>query len=1856
MMLPPDSHAESRQAFRRLPHWFASLLLALLCAGAAQAENPGAPPTRSPLLTQVDQIRRLSAEQARRGYPVRIRGVVTSYDSSDPQGVDLFVQDSTAGIFVEATGMKLDLHPGQQVEVEGVSSFVDFAPQIDKPRVQVLGVGAMPEARRTSYEDLVSTREDSQWVEVEAVVRSAYIYGERMMLDLKLEGGKIEARLPYPSLEAGWLVDAKVRLHGTCATMFNKRNQLLGIELHVPSLSEISVEEPAPADPFAVPVRPIVSLLQFTPQGAFNHRIRLHGVATMLRTGKHLFIRDVTGSVSVELAEGAKLLPGDEVDVLGFPALGQYAPVLEDAEVRKTGSGPPPEPATVTAQQALQGVSDSDLVRLEARLVDRVAQGTDQVLILQSQYVLFDAYLEKEKADSHWAALPPGSELQVTGICSVQVDERQTPRAFRVLLRSADDVVLLERPPWWTLKRALGLVGIMSGLVLGGLAWVALLRQRVRDQTGVMREWLRREAALKEQYRDLFENANDIIFTHDLEGNFSSFNKAGEQITGYTRQEALRTSITQIIVPEQREQFREALKGAKRGVRPPTGEWEILAKNGRRVSLEIGMRLIGSGEKVVGLQGIARDTTERKRAEVELQARARQQAVVAELGQHALAGSDLSSLMDQAAALVAQTLGVEFCKILELLPDGKAMLLRAGVGWKEGLVGNRGVGAGLDSQAGYTLLSKEPVIVENLRTETRFSGPPLLREHGVVSGLSVIIPGQKRPFGVLGAHTTSRRTFTEDDVHFLQAVANVLAAAIQRKRAEEALQESQALLRLQIERMPIGFIVWTADFRVASWNPAAEEIFGFTAEQMLGKHPYGVIVPPESQAQVDVILQRLLDGDTSAHSVNENMTKDGRRIVCQWTNTPLKEPNGKVIGILSMVQDITVRKRAEKVQSCIYKVSEAAYTTRNLDELYHSIHAIVGEVVFAKNFYIALYDPKADLISFPYFTDEVDEAPTPKKPGKGCTEYVLRTGQPLLASPQVFEELTKQGEVELVGAPSLDWLGLPLKAGNKTFGVLTVQSYTEEVRIGEEEKSILTFVSEQVAMAIARKQAEETLRKLERAVEQSPVSVVITDKQGTIEYVNPTFTTLTGYSFEEAVGKNPRILKSGEMAPAGYEQLWRKISSGREWRGEFHNKKKNGELYWSSSCISPVRDAQGVATHFLGVSEDITERKRAEAELQMAKEAAEAASRAKSEFLAIMSHEIRTPMNGVIGMTELALDTDLTPEQREYLGMVKESADALLTLINDILDFSRIEAGKLSLDITEFDLGDNLGNTLKALAVRAEQKGLELVCHLPPDLPVALRGDPGRLRQVVINLVGNAIKFTERGEVVFSVEAESQTEDRVTLHFSVADTGIGIPVGHQQRIFEAFAQADSSTRRRYGGTGLGLAIASRLVGMMGGRIWVESEEGRGSTFHFTACFDLQERPPVSLALPEPSGLRGLPVLVVDDNATNRRILEGMLKHWLMKPTLAEGSVEGWEALEQARDAGSPFPLILLDSHMPHMDGFQLAERIKQDPRLQNPVIVMLTSAGQRGDAARCRELGIAAYLVKPALRFELFEAIRTAIGVGVRGRGREHVVTRHSLREDRQRLRILVAEDNLVNRELVVRLLERRGHVVAVASNGREVLDALDHSGSAAYDLVLMDVEMPEVDGFQTTAAIRERENATNSRIPIIALTAHAIKGDRERCLAAGMDGYISKPIRTEELFDTLDRFIPRAPSEERRSLPVPSNGKAFDEAALLARVDGDVELLKHLVQLFRVESEKLLKEIQAAFHSHDDKKLAVVAHTLKGSIGNFAASDALEAVKRIESLARQADFATAQDSIRDVQDQVERLNLSLADWLRKTA
>ncbi len=697
----------------------------------------------------------------------------------------------------------------------------------------------------------------------------------------------------------------------------------------------------------------------------------------------------------------------------------------------------------------------------------------------------------------------------------------------------------------------------------------------------------------------------------------------------------------------------------------------------------------------------------------------------------------------------------------------------------------------------------------------------------------------------------------------------------------------------------------------------------------------------------------------------------------------------------------------------------------------------------------------------------------------------------------------------------------------------------------------------------------------------------------------------------------------------------------------------DGRVTWAATTKMPLRNEKGELVGTFGISRDITQRRQAEMALVEAKEAADAANRAKSEFVANMSHEIRTPLNGIIGMTELALDTELTSEQRDYLETVAQSAEALLLIVNDILDFSKIEAGKLELESTEFQLHDTLDNTLHTLALRAHKKGLELAYDVASEVPSCLIGDPVRFRQIITNLVGNSIKFTLQGEVVVRVRVRDLDDESVLILIEVSDTGIGIPNDKQQRIFDAFTQADASTTRKFGGTGLGLTISAFLVQRMQGKIWVESEEGTGTTFFFTARFGWKparsaESHPIS-----PDRLRGTRVLIVDDNRTNLRILHEMLASWGMLPTSVPSAHEALETLESAGLGASPLRLLLTDCHMPEMDGFELVESLRAHPDLRDVVIIMLTSGMKPEDSERARALGIAAHLLKPVRQSRLMRYVDAALG-GRRVDRIEELASEGPARK-LPPLHALVAEDGLVNQKLVRELLHKHGHRATIVTNGQ---DAVDMYRSEMPDIVLMDVQMPGMDGIEATAHIRQVEQETGRHVPIVAMTAHAMKGDRERCLAAGMDEYVSKPLRANQLFEVMALALSRGaiaaqtdpavvpPEPEIPTTPPPAQIQWSDA---MEAVNGDRDTLQSVVDAFLEEAPSCWTRCSDRCGSADAVELQRASHTLKSSLRFFGAVDAAELAWQLELQAKEQTLDNVPSLLNQLAQLVEQVSGQLA-------
>jgi two-component system, sensor histidine kinase and response regulator len=955
------------------------------------------------------------------------------------------------------------------------------------------------------------------------------------------------------------------------------------------------------------------------------------------------------------------------------------------------------------------------------------------------------------------------------------------------------------------------------------------------------------------------------------------------------------------------------------------------------------------------------------------------------------------------------------------------------------------------------------------------------------------------------------------------------------------------LLVAALQSLPIAVVTTDVHGIIHSINAALTSLTEYTAKEAVGQ-PVTLLSFDTAERTFPDIIQEIIRSREPWRGERVCRRRSGDLFTAEQTVTSIKNQNGEILRVVMTIQDITGRKQVEDVlrltrerlDGQIRRISVSGRCT--YDDLGQPVRmtGICLDVTERKRAGLFATEAQRDFERFfnliPDLACIVSTDGYFKKVNPAWESTLGYTREEVLRTPML--DFIHPDDLE----PTLNEIAKQsreyrtkhfvnryrCKDGSyRIFEWRTTFNRDDSTRFG-----IAKDITEQLQWEESLRESEERFRIM---ADSCPTIIWVTDAAGRTTLTNRICREFFGTTFEQADRDQSRLLIHPDDHSEYIGKFLLAVRERAPFRAEARVRRSDGEWRWIASYAEPRLSLNGEFLGHVGISPDITDRKQSEDALQRAKEAAEAANRSKSEFLANMSHEIRTPMNGVIGLTELALDTDLTSEQRGYLEDVKNSADSLLRILNDILDFSKIEAGKLEFEVIEFDLRQTVESMLKILGVRAAAKNLELACDLDPLVPSRVLGDPGRLRQILINLTGNAIKFTERGEVVIRVERLSETAEEVELHFSVEDTGIGIPFNKRRHVFSAFSQADSSLTRTFGGTGLGLSISSQLVEMMGGRISLESEEGIGSTFHFTVRLGIAPARPEKEWQADSGLLEGLPVLVVDDNDTSRRILGKLLSHRGLKTALADSGSAALKALQHAAESGNPFKLIILDAHMPGMDGFTLLKRIQADAQFGAAKIVLLTSGAQRGDAGRCQHLGVSVCLAKPVGEMELLEALTRMWQPAGRTEAQPDQAPRHTARTEKPRLRLLVVEDNSVNSMVARCLFEKQNHIVQTAANGREALDMIEKE---QFDCVLMDLQMPVLNGFEATAAIRSKEHISGGHLPIIALTAHAITRDLDRCLAAGMDGYLTKPVNTKDVFALVERVLQELKARPENALP----------------------------------------------------------------------------------------------------------------------
>ncbi|HEV7745515.1 MAG TPA: PAS domain S-box protein [Pyrinomonadaceae bacterium] len=1212
------------------------------------------------------------------------------------------------------------------------------------------------------------------------------------------------------------------------------------------------------------------------------------------------------------------------------------------------------------------------------------------------------------------------------------------------------------------------------------------LEARVEARTAALRE-------SEERYRDLFQNANDIIYTHDLAGNYTSVNNASEIVSGYTAEESLQMNINRVIAPDYLERAREMVEQKAHDKSSSAYMLDIIAKDGRRVTLEVNSRIALKDGQPVGIQGIARDITKRVRLEKERQ-------TISEV----MESVGVTANLDELLCLIHQSLKhvvfAENCFVA--LYDKKTSLFKMEF-FVDQYDSAPPPSALPKTRTEYVFRTAQPVLMtDELFRQLLDEGA--IESVGTPPAAWLGIP-LRTPSGVMGVlvvqHYTDHEAYSPHDLEFLSSVGGQIALAIERKRAEEALRQSNSILMAVIEGTGDSIFVKDLEGRYLMMNPAAADFVKKPVEQILGKAD-SELYPPETARQFSLSDQKVTEtGETEVFEGTAWCAGRVRDYLC--AKSVYRDLQGNIIGLVGISHDITERKQAE--------------------------------------------------------------------------------------------ETLKQSEQQLAEAQRLAHIG----SWNLDLTTNTLTWSDEHYRIfgvdpGEFDVSYQEAVTELIHADdrdLVRQAVESTLR---------------TNEPFNIHY---------------------RVTR-----PDGEERIV--FSSG-----------------------NPGLNDQGHAVRMFGTAQDVTERLQIETELKEARDVALESARLKSEFLANMSHEIRTPMNGVIGMTGLLLDTELNGEQREFAETIQSSGDALLTIINDILDFSKIEAGKLQFETLDFDLSNAVEGTVELLAQRAHAKKIELASLVYGDVPTGLRGDPGRLRQVLTNLIGNALKFTEVGEVVVRARKESENEESVVIRFTVSDTGIGIPEAAQRKLFHAFTQADGSTTRKYGGTGLGLAISKQLVELMGGEIGVTSIPGQGSTFWFTGRFGKQLSPAVKIPT-EMVTLNNLRALIVDDNATNRKILSHQLDSWGMIHAASDSGVRALEALREAAASGVPYDLGILDLMMPGMDGFELARAIKSDPVLAGIHLVLLTSHGQRGDATIARESGVAAYLTKPVRQSQLFNCLANVVNQPTVGNEAGKVpaqtpdlLTRHNLDEKKPMTNklILLAEDNIVNQKVAVRQLMKLGYRADAVASGREALEALDRT---PYDLVLMDCQMPEMDGYEATNEIRRREG-TSRHTPIVAMTANALQGDREKCIAAGMDDYVSKPVSPEELSKVLGRLLSDSVEVEPKSSDELENLPPVDMARLYQAMGTERSELQEILDIYLEQLPVSLEQLRLAIAREDANEVNLIAHNCSGTSANCGMTALISPFQELERMGRENKLAGAATVREKVCSEFERVKAYLEEQLQ---
>ncbi len=1415
---------------------------------------------------------------------------------------------------------------------------------------------------------------------------------------------------------------------------------------------------------------------------------------------------------------------------------------------------------------------------------------------------------------------------------------------------------------------------------------------------------LRRAELVDRRLAAIVESSDDAIASTSLEGMITSWNAGAERIFGYTAAEILGRSVSILSPVDLQPELTMILAKLWAGERLEHYETKRRAKSGRLidVSLTISPMRDPSG-KIIGAANIARDVTEEKRSRERMEAQHAAMRVLTEAG-------SIEEAIPMLLATVGTALRLDWGEYWRLDPVSDRLRLEQEWSREPDAAWSRLFSKGSarcefakgDGLPGLVHGSGRPGWISDLVNDHQFVRSLLAGEAGLASGLAFPILNASESHGVMvflsqaplimdgalenllmtlgrqigmfmerrAAEAELREARDELELRVCERTAELEMsnAALQeevaeRRRGEHALRESEARFRMVAEAIPQILWVTTGagehEYENGRWN----EYFGFDASPGIAENFWGKYLHPDDyQRTYERWNHSIATGEP--YEIDYRLRRhDGEYRWFLAQGLPQCDASGRIVRWFGTCTDIDdQRKVSEDLQRAHDELElRVLERTEDLRQVNDSLLVEVAERRRAEDharerqrFVESLAQANPSIL---YLLDL--EAERLVWINSRLTTLLGYRQEDLLARSyrDFLEDFAHPDDVASLRLA--DFANLYSGLGDSRIREVDYRIRDADGRWRWLRSRELVFSNDESGRPqrilgssediTERKEAEQAVRESEsrfrELADSAPVIISLTELDRGVVFVNRTGIEFCGVSQDEVMGEGWLRFIHGDDRQRGIDLSAFRAGVPKRMETELRVRRADGEYRWLATTSVPRFSPHGELIGFTNSSIDVTERKQTETAMRLAKEAAEAASRAKSEFLANMSHEIRTPMNGIMGMTELALDTELSQRQREYLSLVKSSAESLLIVINDILDFSKIEAGKLSLDPTPFELRKVLDDTLQGLALRAHAKGLELACRTAPEIPESLLGDAGRIRQVLVNLIGNAIKFTSAGEVVLDVAIECAIGEGVFLRFAVSDTGIGISGDKLASIFEPFEQADGSTTRRFGGTGLGLTISAKLVELMGGRIWVESNPGMGSTFWFTIALEPGPGPETPRLEPEPPQLEDLPILIVDDNATNRLILREVVASWGMKPTTVDSGAAALKALRAAAARGVAFPIALVDGMMPEMDGLDLSAEIRSDSTLATLRILILSSAGHPEDTQDYQTLDISACLTKPVRQSELFDILMKTMSSSTNGSQLSPTKATPDLDRPARVLNILLAEDHPVNQKVATRMLERMGHLVTLARDGKQALLAFD---SQPFDVILMDVQMPEMDGFEAVRAIRERETKLKSHTSIVALTAHAMLGDRERCLASGFDDYLSKPIRQIELAQALERTLgPKIAT----SSPVPEDAEDFLNR-LATICGGDEAFQREIAESFLDSSPRCLAGIEQALAAADAKRLIEDAHGLKGISRTIGAGDMAELAGVLEEAGRIGDLAAAAAAMPSLLAAWESIRSSLEQHL----